>query len=120
MKYPSDNLLDMLRATEYLLADRLGLRPLAARALSMFSGVRIILTLPSGIFFIAEAVVRNFSTHFLMVLRSGPVPCPPMLKCQPNIRCVRITESLFLKTSVRRTHSLQQITDPCLLNSVPS
>jgi hypothetical protein len=40
----------MLRATECLRADRLGLRPIAARALSMFSGVRTVLTLPSGFY----------------------------------------------------------------------
>jgi hypothetical protein len=85
----------MLRATEYLRADRLGLRPIAARALSMHSGVRTVPTLPSGFLFVAEAVVRNFCTHFLMVLRSGTVPCLPVLKCRLNICCVGITESLF-------------------------
>jgi hypothetical protein len=58
----------MLRATECLRADRLGLRPIAARNLSVFSGVRKVLTLPSGFLFVAEAVVRNFCTQFLMVL----------------------------------------------------
>jgi hypothetical protein len=50
-----------------LRADHLGLRPIAARALSMFSGVRTVLTLPSGFLFVAEAVVRNFCTQFLSV-----------------------------------------------------
>jgi hypothetical protein len=54
------DLLDMLRATECLSADGLGLRPTAARALSKFSGVRTVLTLPSSFLFAAEAVVRNF------------------------------------------------------------
>jgi hypothetical protein len=49
-------------------ADRLGLRPTAARALAVCSGVRTVLTLPSGNVFVAEAVVRHFSTQFLMVL----------------------------------------------------
>jgi hypothetical protein len=40
----------MLRATECLRADRLWLRPIAASALSMFSGDRTVLTLPSGFF----------------------------------------------------------------------
>ena len=87
----------MLRATECLRADRLGLRPIAARALSMFSGVRTVRTLPSGFLLVAEAVVRIFCTQFLMVLRSGTVPCLPMLKLRLNICCVCITESLFLK-----------------------
>jgi hypothetical protein len=81
----------MLRATECLRADRLGLRPLVARALSVFSGVRKVLTLPPGSLFVSEAVFRNFYTQFLMVLRSGTVPCLPMLKCVLNICCVDIT-----------------------------
>ena len=78
-------------------ADRLWLRPIAARALSMFSGVRTVLPLPSGFLFVAKAVVRNLCTQFLMVLRSGTVSCLPMLKLRLNICCVCITESLFLK-----------------------
>jgi hypothetical protein len=35
-------------------ADRLGLRPTAALALSKFSSVRTVLTLPSGFLFVAE------------------------------------------------------------------
>jgi hypothetical protein len=76
-------------------ADCLGLRPTAARDLAMSSGVRTVLTLPSGFLFVAEAVVRNLCTQFLMVLRSGTVPCLPMLKCSLNICYVGITESLF-------------------------
>lgn len=37
-----------MRETECLHAHRLGLRPIAARTLSMFSGVRAVLTLPPG------------------------------------------------------------------------
>jgi hypothetical protein len=85
----------MLRATECLRADRLGLRPIAARAFSMFSGVSTVLTLPSGFLFVAEAVVRNFCTHFLKGLQSGTVPCLSVLKCRINICCVGVTE--FLK-----------------------
>ena len=44
----------MLRATEYLCADRLGLQTLVAPTLSTFFGVRTVLTLPSGILFVAE------------------------------------------------------------------
>jgi hypothetical protein len=86
----------MLKATECLRADLLGLRPIAARALSMFSDLRTVLTLPSDFLFVAEAVVRNFCTHFLKVLRSGTVPCLPMLKCRLNICCVGTT-GYFLK-----------------------
>jgi hypothetical protein len=110
----------MLRTTECLCADPLVLRPIAARALSMFSGVRTVLTVPSGFLFVAEAVVRNFCTHFLNVLRSRTDPCLPMLKCRQNICCVGITESYSFKTSVRRTHGVQPITAPCLLHGVPS
>jgi hypothetical protein len=85
----------MLRATECLRADCLGLRPIAARALSMFSGVSTVLTLPSGFLFVAEAVVRYLCTQFLIVLRSGTVPCLPTLQCRQNICRVGITE--FLK-----------------------
>jgi hypothetical protein len=85
----------MLRAAECLRADGLGLRPIAASVLSMFSGVRTVLILPSGVLFVAEAVVRNFCTHFLMVLRSGTVTCLPMLKCRQNICYVGITVVIF-------------------------
>ena len=78
-------------------ADRLGLRPIAARALSMFSGVRTVLTLPSGFLFAAEAVVRNFCTQFMIMLQSGTFQCLSVLKCHLNICCVGITESLFFK-----------------------
>jgi len=53
------------------------------------------MTLPTGYVFVAEAVTRNFRALFLMVLRSGTVPCLRRLKCRLNIRCV-ITESLSL------------------------
>jgi hypothetical protein len=43
------------------------LRPIAARALSMFSDVPTVLTLPSGFLFVVEAVVRKFCTHILKV-----------------------------------------------------
>jgi hypothetical protein len=43
----------MLKATECLRADRLVLRPIAARALSTFTGVRTVLTLTSGFVFVA-------------------------------------------------------------------
>jgi hypothetical protein len=82
----------MLKATECLRADLLGLRPIAARALSMFSDVRTVLTLPSGFLFVEETVVRNFCAHFLKVLLSGTDPCLPMLKCRLNICYVGITE----------------------------
>jgi hypothetical protein len=108
----------MLRATECLRADRLGLRPIAARALSIFSRVRTVLTLPEGFLFVAEAVVRNLCTDFLMVLPT--VRCHPILKCRLNICCVGITESSFFKKFLRRTHGVQRITDPCLLIGVPS
>jgi hypothetical protein len=81
----------MLSATECLRADRLVLRPIATRALSMFSGVRTVLTLPSGLLSVVEALARNFCTHFLIVLLSGTVPCLPVLKCRLNICCVNIT-----------------------------
>jgi hypothetical protein len=48
------DLLDMLRATDYVLVGNLGLRQIAARTLSMFSGVGTVLTLPSGFLFVAE------------------------------------------------------------------
>jgi hypothetical protein len=86
----------MLRTTECLRANRLGLRPIATRALSVFSDIRKVLTPPSGILFVAEAEIGNFCTHFLIVLRSGTIPCLSMLKCL-NICCVGITESLFIK-----------------------
>jgi hypothetical protein len=40
----------MLRETECLRADRLGLRPMAARTLSMLSEVRTVLTLPPVVY----------------------------------------------------------------------
>jgi hypothetical protein len=78
-------------------ADRMVLRPVAAPDLSLFSGVRTVLTLPSGFLFVAEVVVRKFCTQFLMVLRSDTVKCLPKLKCRLNICCICITESLFYK-----------------------
>jgi hypothetical protein len=54
------DLLDILRAIVCLYADRLGLRPITDRDLSIFSGVRTVLTLPSRVLLVAEAVVRNF------------------------------------------------------------
>ena len=100
----------MLRATECLRADRVWLRSIAARDLSMFSGVRTVLSLPSGFLFVVKAVVRNFCTQFLKVLRSGTNPCLPMLKCRLNICYVGIT-IVILKKSVRRTHGVQPIAD---------
>jgi hypothetical protein len=47
----------MLRAIECLRAYPLGLRPIAARDLSMFSRFGTVLTMPSGFLFVAEAVV---------------------------------------------------------------
>jgi hypothetical protein len=45
-----------------LRTDRLVLRPITARNLSVFSGVLKVLTVPPGFLFVAKAVVRNFCT----------------------------------------------------------
>jgi hypothetical protein len=87
--------------------DRLGLWPIAVRNLSVFSGVLIVLIVPSSFLFVAEAVVRNCCTQFLMMLRSGTVLCRPLLKCRLNIPCVAVIEQLFMKdvstVNARRT-----------------
>jgi hypothetical protein len=54
----------------------------------MFSGVRRVLTLPPGFSVVAEAVVRNVSTNFLMVLRS---------MSQYALRCYQSRYFLFMK-----------------------
>jgi hypothetical protein len=43
----------------------------------MFSGVHTVLTLPLHFLFVAEAMVQNFCTQFLLVLQSGTVPLTP-------------------------------------------
>jgi hypothetical protein len=83
--------LDVLRAAS------LGLQRVAARKLPVFSGVRAVLILPPGFLCVAEAVVWDFGTQFLMVLRTGNYPCFPLLKCRLNIRFVAMTEALFFK-----------------------
>ena len=84
----------------------MGLRPIVARNLSVFSGVLTVLTVPPGFKFVA-VVVRNFYTQFLMMLRSVTVLCLPLLKCRLNIRCVAVIEQLFVKdvstVNARRT-----------------
>jgi len=75
--------LDALRAV------RLGLQRVAARKLPVFSGVRAVLILPPDFLCVAEAVVSDFGTQFLMVLRTGNYPCLPLLKCrlEYSFRC---------------------------------
>jgi len=80
-----------------LRALRLGLQRVAARKRPVFSGARAVLILPPGFLCFAEAVVRNFGTQFVMVLRTGNYPCLPLLKCRLNIRFVAMTEALFLR-----------------------
>jgi len=88
----------MVRATlDILRAVCLGLQRVAGRKLPVFSGVRAVLILPPGFLCVAEAMVRNFGTQFLMVLQTGNYPCLPLLKCRLNIRFVAIAEALFLK-----------------------
>lgn len=94
-------------------------RPIAARAFSIFSGVRTVLTEPLGFLLGAEAVVRNVFSQELMVLRSENYACFWMLKGHLNIHWVAITES-SLKTVVCRRHSGEPGPDPPLLNGVPS
>jgi hypothetical protein len=69
----------MVRATESLRADRLGLRQIVARNPAVPFGVRTVRTAPPGFLFVAEAMVRKFCTQFLKVLRSGTVPSPILI-----------------------------------------
>jgi hypothetical protein len=97
-------------------ADRLrGLRPIAARTPSLFAGVHTVLTEPPVLRFGEEAVVRNSSTHFLIVLRSRNFA----LKRRLNIGRVAVTESFF-KKSLPRMHDEQPTTDPYILHGIPS
>jgi hypothetical protein len=65
---------DVPRATECLLAERLGLRMNDCLTASIFSGDRTVRTLPGGFFFNAEALVLKFSTYKCVVLREGTFP----------------------------------------------
>jgi hypothetical protein len=82
----------MLRATECLRAYHFGLRPIADRTLSLFPGVRTVVTSSVGFIFVAEDVVQNFCTNFMTVLRPRTVPCLQGLKWRLNIRCVDLIE----------------------------
>jgi hypothetical protein len=96
-------------------ADRLGgLRPIAART-PLFAGVHTVLTQSPILWFGAEAVVRNSSTHFLIVLRSRNFA----LKRRMNIGRVAVIESFFFK-SLPRMHDGQPTTDPYALNGIAS
>jgi hypothetical protein len=67
----------MLRATEYPRTDLLGPRPIAARTLSVFLCIRTLLTLPPVYIYIyKEAVVRNFCSQLLIMLRSETLLVP--------------------------------------------
>jgi hypothetical protein len=97
-------------------ADRLrGLRPIAAHTPLLFAGVHTVLTKPLVLWFGAKAVVRNSSTHFLIVLRSRTFA----LKCRLNIGRVAVIESLF-KKSLPPMHDGQLTTDSYILNGIPS
>jgi hypothetical protein len=65
---------DIPRATEHLLAERLGLLTNDCLTASMFCGDRTVRTLPGGFFFNAEALILKFSAHNFMVLRQGTFP----------------------------------------------
>jgi hypothetical protein len=92
-----------------------GLWPTAARTPSLFAGVHTVLTQPPVLWFGAEAMVRNSSTHFLIVLRSRNFA----FKRRLNIGRVAVTESFF-KKSLPRIHNGQPTTDPYTLNGIPS
>jgi hypothetical protein len=96
-------------------ADRLGgLRPTAART-PLFAGVHTVLTEPPVLWFDAEAVVRNSSTHLLIALRSRNFA----LKRRLNIGRVAVTESFF-KKFLPRMHDGKPTTDPYIVNGIPS
>jgi hypothetical protein len=64
-------------------AYRLGeLRPIGIRTPSLFAGVHTVLTEPPVLWYGAEAVVRNSSTHFLIVLRSRNFALPRRLNIE--------------------------------------
>jgi hypothetical protein len=99
-------------------ADRLGgLRPIAASTPtpSLLASVHTVLTQPLVLWFGAEAVVRNSSIHFLIVLRSKT----SALKRRLNIARVAVTESFFNK-SLPRMYDGQPTTAPYTLNGIPS
>jgi hypothetical protein len=73
-------MLHMLRATECLLADRLGLRPIVARTLSVFSSVHTVLTLPPGFL----VCCRNCGLKLLYPFYDGVVI--RNLSMSPNVR----------------------------------
>jgi hypothetical protein len=105
-----DNLLNTLRAMGCLCADHLRLQPIADCAPSVFSSVHSDDS-ASGFLFVAECVVRNCSTQFFILLRSGTFPCLVTLYCL-NIPWAAITESLVFK-SVWQKHGGQPTTDSC-------
>jgi hypothetical protein len=109
----------MLRVTDCLCADRLGLRPIAARTLNVFR-------CPHS----SDSAFRFF---ICSRSRGSKLLCPVLdgvairnCSVSPNVEMsseylLRWYHSLyFLKTSVRRTHGVQPIADPSLLHGVPS
>jgi hypothetical protein len=97
-------------------ADRLWLRPIAARVISIFSGVSTVLTLSPGFLFVAEAVDRNPVLD--NVIRNRSMSLGVKMSSEYLLRWYHCRYSL--KTSVRRTHGVQPITDRYLLNGVLS
>jgi hypothetical protein len=61
-----DNLFTMLQATEGMHADRMELWLIVAHTLPMFYCICTVLTWPPSFLFVAEAVVQNFCTQFLI------------------------------------------------------
>jgi hypothetical protein len=88
---------DIPRATEYLLAERLGLPMNYCLTAYMFCGDRTVCTQAGGLFLNAEVLILEFSTHNCKVLRQGTFPWRGVLRCLRNIRCILITESPFKK-----------------------
>jgi hypothetical protein len=94
--------LDVHRAAEYLLAERVGLLMNDCLTASVFCGDCVVHALPAGLFFNAEALILKFSTHNCMVLCQGTFSWRAILKCMRNIRCILTTESFCKNVSTMK------------------
>jgi hypothetical protein len=88
---------DVPRATDYLVAERLGLLMNDCLTTSMFYGSHTVHTLPGGFFCNAEALALKLSTHNSMVLQQGMFPWWAVLKYLQNIHRTLTTVSIFKK-----------------------
>jgi hypothetical protein len=103
--------LDIPRATEYLLAQQLGLLMNDCLRALVFCGDRTARTLTGGFFLNMEALVLKCSVHNCIVLGQGTFSWWEIVKCLRNIHCGSTTESPFLKKTVSTINTL-----PCALH----